>query len=1213
MRIINSQSPANLKRNLYIKIFKQELIRELFYLWDVANNRATARDNFTSKLVTLLKQASTFAPLVGSHLPHLIDGAKFVVENLPNLFEGGSFASDKLRDKKTSYVARLIDEIELPRLEIIVDIVAREAMWRYEHFIVERLSENPAEGVIPFAKVGVARVIEKLVRTHGGEDKSAHVLISESAFLSGLVEGRSGAFIEGWTNHTLKLMRQKKGVFKLKQAEINAEDVYARSGFRNMQVIAGQLQDRLYAREKPLHQEIANWKKVQSLLQGEANSLFNFGYTIFRKTQPHDPKCGYAIMPHTVIQERYDYKPHNIQILSTSLQEDIQSWQPSRILLDITTLAEYLTWNKISDQKDIRDFIEEKLGIKEIVMVACHADLTRLSLRGRNLSYMDLSGSTFSGDLTETNFSCSNLIGAKFFNVISAHKAVFYRANCAFLSAEHVDFSEANLIQTNFSYAILNYSTFKFCQTMGTIWHEAELKNIISDEETFKEQKTQINDVKKSIANQHQEIKRLNQALTQQSQTLQALQAQWQAAQNESDKQQLQELAQQVSYLVQQEEAHQIFEQYCQQEIIELNKTLQQAAQKEDVEILKGELQGIYTQLKKLITNNQENASTETFNKIITMLQSQEQESSASLTKHFLGELKANRADQDNRFKQLETALHALHKEMEHRIEQLEDRVNDLELWAEAAKVSLAKIKAEHQDNKGMKNRLDQLDAKLETLLKQQQSQKESSDRIVLLQAQIQQEPKMLQQLKQQIEVLQATIRDLAHHTVIVEIQQNLNEVHARLDNASAEQKQVEKLVVNLEVQVQENQARVKQLIYPRVLMPATDITIGDELIEGTSTIIYKGRWYDQMVAVKTTREAVNPSIREIFIREVNIMSRLQHPQIIRFYGAYIQQDKPYLVMEYCENGSLYNCIEEKKLSPLQQKQIILDLAKSLQYLHGQGILHRNLRSTKVLIDKTGRAKLAGLELAKFNSSSMPSLESLDLRKSHNLHWQPPEYIKDRVYRCESDIYSFGMILWEIVTGRHPFQGLSDAEVINQLLAAKTETLPEDVPAIYREIIRHCWQQDLSLRPTLKNIIKLVEAYDVEKEIAETNYQRALQFEKQKNYADAFKTYSIAAQQGSTRARTNLALFFLQGIGGAPQNKKTAYNNLLSSAQEGHARAMINLGQMLEYGDGVDKDLPGALHWYNQAVAKGDKNAKIYAEALAKKAPQTAPQLRQMK
>ncbi len=705
------------KRSLYIKVFKQEFIRELTFIWDVVAGRATARDSFTTKIAGLLKNNATSIPLLGD----AIDKFASAIE----------FAANEVRDKEMGGLASIVDQLDLNHLDILMDVVAREAYRRYEFFIENRLTDDAEDGVIPFAKVGVARCLEYLARKRtpvapagwvreklkpvlgdiktapakSGDKKDEKVELSESFLLAGLVEGRSGQFIQGWTNNKVKLNRKEKNFLgQEKTVEVDIEDAYARSAFIHFDIKLEQLTQKLYTRAKARHQEGGGWQQVQAIFKGETESLYDFGHVKHRKEKEFqtDPLCGYAVMPLKAITNRYDFKAQDDKTFSRDFQSELQRRNLSVVQIDKATLKNYVTWfrqNTPLAKNTVADYLCLKQIWQGAKWVICADDLTGLDLKGVNLSNMDLSGATLGGDLTGTNFADTYLISAIFNKGTIAKQANFSHAHCAFLRAEGADFTSADFTQANFSYAKLAGANVTSTKLLGATWYQADLKNTKSDVDLLKEQQTQLKQLDADVKLQRAEMQQFSETLAAQTEKLNQLREQVDAKiqqtlmtnKDNKDTAQLQSLSDQVQQLVKQQQARAVFERSCQSDVKQLQQFIQQAASKDALDELKQQLQQTQQQLKTIQKNN--NQATQQVPQELASQINALGSPYAALKQNLLKiqtgiqqELQALAKKLDECFKGLETQITQVEKQLAARLEQLEKRVDVLEKWVDAAK-----------------------------------------------------------------------------------------------------------------------------------------------------------------------------------------------------------------------------------------------------------------------------------------------------------------------------------------------------------------------------------------------------------------------------------------------------------------------------------------------------------------------------------------------
>lgn len=411
-------------------------------------------------------------------------------------------------------------------------------------------------------------------------------------------------------------------------------------------------------------------------------------------------------------------------------------------------------------------------------------------------------------------------------------------------------------------------------------------------------------------------------------------------------------------------------------------------------------------------------------------------------------------------------------------------------------------------------------------------------------------------------------------------------------------QRQLQSMLLHIK-NININEPQEKPPIDPKLIIPYYDIMFDKKIGAGSLGTIYLARWCEQPTVIKMLEGEFTAEEQEQLIREINIMSRLRSPAIVQFYGACLEPGRICLAMEYMRRGSLYNVLNETSLSSEQQRNIALDIARGLHYLHMQGVLHRNLKSANVLINSTWRAKLTDFGLSKIQSASIMTIN----KRSQAIQWMAPESIERYpVYTEKSDIYSYGVILWEIMTEKQPYKGMTEEEVVNSIKQGEREEIPQTVPNVYAEIIRNCWLKNPNERPSLIEIIREIERYEIKPLLlsGEDFYKQGVIYEKQGAYKRAYTLYQKSAGKSYSRALTNLGMFALNGLG-CKQNKEKAYKLLFESAEKGNMRAQYNLAIMLEHGDGVDKNYDQALYWYQQAASKGDRKSAEKSAQLTNK------------
>eukprot|EP00980_Cylindrotheca_fusiformis_P023385 scaffold10429_cov126-Cylindrotheca_fusiformis.AAC.16 len=204
------------------------------------------------------------------------------------------------------------------------------------------------------------------------------------------------------------------------------------------------------------------------------------------------------------------------------------------------------------------------------------------------------------------------------------------------------------------------------------------------------------------------------------------------------------------------------------------------------------------------------------------------------------------------------------------------------------------------------------------------------------------------------------------------------------------------------------------------------------------------------------------------FMAEMRLLSRLRHPCITTVMGAVMAAHEPMMVMEYMENGSLYDLLRNETLYTGGEMilQILRDVAQGLRFLHASKppILHGDLKAKNILIDSRFRAKVADFGLATKNKNGL----------SGTPFWMAPEYLRRKTeYTTSCDIYAFGMIMYEIYSRKIPYEGQNPKKILRKVCDPRINyrpSAPKTCPRRMTEIMQKCWSSDPFFRPVAKDL-----------------------------------------------------------------------------------------------------------------------------------------------
>ncbi|XP_074864880.1 mixed lineage kinase domain-like protein [Carettochelys insculpta] len=262
-------------------------------------------------------------------------------------------------------------------------------------------------------------------------------------------------------------------------------------------------------------------------------------------------------------------------------------------------------------------------------------------------------------------------------------------------------------------------------------------------------------------------------------------------------------------------------------------------------------------------------------------------------------------------------------------------------------------------------------------------------------------------------------------------------------------------------------------------------------LMETQSHKLYKGEFYKYPVAIKVFKNPVITSterVREIFHKEIETMKKFESPNILRMYGICIDDSgstpRFSIVMEFCEKGTLRDVLTKKPQLPWETRiRMAVDAARGLYRLHQTGEkskLHGCINSCKFLVAKGYCVKLSGFELSKTESSIKRSYQKKRTQVPASAYVSPQGLaFLNHKYDMPSEIYSFGIVLWEIATGKIPFKGCTSEEIYQKVYEQRYQApIGEECPSDLRDVVDRCRAFEPSRRPSAEEIVdSLIDIY----------------------------------------------------------------------------------------------------------------------------------------
>lgn len=200
-----------------------------------------------------------------------------------------------------------------------------------------------------------------------------------------------------------------------------------------------------------------------------------------------------------------------------------------------------------------------------------------------------------------------------------------------------------------------------------------------------------------------------------------------------------------------------------------------------------------------------------------------------------------------------------------------------------------------------------------------------------------------------------------------------------------------------------------------------------------------------------------------------------RHPNVVQFMGVIMHSSGRYIVTEFVEGGALRDVLRKKREFKLEwplRVRIATDIARAMAYLHSRSIIHRDLKSANVLMDGSLRAKVADLGLARsFSRQGQQTATSV----VGTLEWMAPELLKGQKYNEKADVFSYGLILFEIIIRKKPEADLFRQHDFSANTKAIEEQVPKDCPEALSALMLACLKANPALRPSFEVILEVLE------------------------------------------------------------------------------------------------------------------------------------------
>ncbi|XP_075869132.1 mitogen-activated protein kinase kinase kinase 7 isoform X2 [Nelusetta ayraudi] len=259
---------------------------------------------------------------------------------------------------------------------------------------------------------------------------------------------------------------------------------------------------------------------------------------------------------------------------------------------------------------------------------------------------------------------------------------------------------------------------------------------------------------------------------------------------------------------------------------------------------------------------------------------------------------------------------------------------------------------------------------------------------------------------------------------------------------------------------------------YPFEEINYEDIEVEEVVGRGAFGVVCKAKWKGNDVAIKTIE---SESERKAFIVELRQLSRVNHPNIVKLYGSC--HNPVCLVMEYAEGGSLYNVLHGAEPLPYYTASHAMSwcfqCSQGVAYLHGmkpKALIHRDLKPPNLLLVAGGTV----LKICDFGTAC--DIQTHMTNNKGSAAWMAPEVFEGSNYSEKCDVFSWGIILWEVITRKKPFDEIG-GPAFRIMWAVHNGTRPpliKNLPKPIESLMTRCWSKDPSQRPSMEEIVKIM-------------------------------------------------------------------------------------------------------------------------------------------
>lgn len=268
----------------------------------------------------------------------------------------------------------------------------------------------------------------------------------------------------------------------------------------------------------------------------------------------------------------------------------------------------------------------------------------------------------------------------------------------------------------------------------------------------------------------------------------------------------------------------------------------------------------------------------------------------------------------------------------------------------------------------------------------------------------------------------------------------------------------------------------------PVYILKHSDLTYNKVIGGGTSCSVWVGTYRKKQVAIKKQKNDEKVTKIE-FDRELQVYASINHVNLVKYFGVCLEPPCC-LVLEYCKGGDLFTLLHKRKdvcLEWTTRIKILKDICCGMAHLHSHRFIHRDLKSLNLLLENKVNSNNDSVvvKISDFGLSRVFVEGEFMTGRLGTCHWMAPEVLQSSIYTLAADVYSFAIVIYEVITREYPYKGKSSDEISVQVtrnhLRPSLTSLPRTCPPQLIDIMKLCWDSDYTRRPSFESIHGLLE------------------------------------------------------------------------------------------------------------------------------------------